>query len=312
LRLSEDYPIALTVVSLVSPSPATGSMFPNFFPSYTNGALPSSQAAVSDVLFSSSSSSRYDSLQGGFQTHARHVHIGSAFTWSHARDDSSDFFDTASSFALPQDPLHPSERGSSDFDIRLRSVTHFVVGSPLHNRFARDWELAGIVTIQTGQPFTVNTSYDVNQDGILTDRIISGGLTGPGLGQAPEADSRVQLAFKSGVWPKDLLSPSSATVADQFGYCVQPSGSAIVNLCDGTVGRNTFRAAGQHNFDLALSRSIALSETVRVVFRTEAFNAFNRVNFSIPVRILESPAFGKAVSTASPNRILQFAMKVTF
>jgi hypothetical protein len=93
---------------------------------------------------------------------------------------------------------------------------------------------------------------------------------------------------------------------------LQQAGSVDINACDGAVARNTFRAASQQAFDLALSRSIPITEHVRALFRVEAYNALNRVNFAIPDRILESPAFGKAVTTATPNRVLQFAIKVNF
>src|SRR5439155_24100087 len=52
-------------------------------------------------------------------------------TWSHAIDDASDYFDSAGATALPQDSLLRSERGSSSFDGRFRSVSHFVWRLPL-------------------------------------------------------------------------------------------------------------------------------------------------------------------------------------
>ena len=36
------------------------------------------------------------------------------------------------------------------------------------------WQTASITTYQTGQPFTVNTSFDLNGDGNLTDRLAHG------------------------------------------------------------------------------------------------------------------------------------------
>jgi hypothetical protein len=300
-------------VAVNSAEAAGAGMWPTFYGSYTNGPAIESNAAISSLFYTSSGRSQYDSLQVQLRAQLRGLRMGSAFTWSHALDDGSDFFDTASSFAFPQDPLHPSEWASSDFDIRLRSVTYFTLDSPWHNRLARDWQLSGIVSLSSGLPFTVNTSYDVNQDGWLTDRLATtSGLTGPGVGLPSTGDSRAQLALRPGVLPQDLLSPASETQAEQFGYCVVQSGSGEMNVCDGAVGRNTFRAATQQTFDLALSRSIPISERVRAVLRVEGYNALNRVNFSIPERILESPAFGKAVTTSTPNRILQFAVKVSF
>jgi hypothetical protein len=48
------------------------------------------------------------------------------------------------------------------------------------------------------------------------------------------------------------------------------------------------------------------------MIRLEAFNAFNRANFGVPVRILEAPAFGTSTNTRIPARMLQIAVKYSF
>jgi hypothetical protein len=266
--------------------------------------------AVNPTLYASGASSHYNSLQ--LEAHAQYsnFHAASAFTWSHSIDDASDFFDSAGSFALPQDSAHPrGERASSNFDVRLRSVTHFVLQSPakdvwknhlIQNLFGQ-WSLSGILTFQTGQPFTVNTAYDVNQDGNLTDRLNTASfLLGPGVGRnVPGLDGRTRL----------VLPPGAHT----FQYLCAPAGGGAA--CDGAIGRNTFRAAGIADFDSALSRTLTpkgLPEGHRILLRLEGFNIFNRSNFAIPVRILEEASFGRSVSTSTPNRILQAVIKYSF
>jgi hypothetical protein len=89
-----------------------------------------------------------------------------------------------------------------------------VLDSPWSNPLTSSWKLSGIVSLSTGQPFTVNTSYDIDQDGWLTDRIATtSGLTGPGMALPLTGDSRAQLAFGPGVGPQDLLSPASLSEA---------------------------------------------------------------------------------------------------
>ena len=44
----------------------------------------------------------------------------------------------------------------------------------------------------------------------------------------------------------------------------------------------------------------------------EVFNLFDRENFGIPVRILESPAFGKSTYTTTPPRTVQLAARFFF
>jgi hypothetical protein len=80
----------------------------------------------------------------------------------------------------------------------------------------------------------------------------------------------------------------------------------------GAVGRNTFRAPGLLTADIALTKNFSFGNRQRFQFRTEVFNLFNRANYGIPVRILESPAFGRSLSTIVPARTIQFSGKYRF
>lgn len=263
------------------------SAFPIFFGSLLTpqASAPRARLAIARTFFESSASSTYNSLQIELRKqYANRFQFRTALTYSHAIDDASDFFDTAGAFALPQNSLDRSERASSNFDIRLRSVTHFVRD---FQKFG-GWQLAGIVTAQTGQPFTVNSAFDINRDGNLTDRLdniaglVRGGVAG---------DRSVQLSLAPGTNPLTLLAADGR---------------------DGAVGRNTFRAPSQFNFDLSITKFFNFNERVRLQARMEIFNLFNRTNFGIPVRILESPAFGKSTYTTTPPRTVQFVFKLLF
>jgi hypothetical protein len=263
------------------------SAVPVFFANLFTPQIPAPRArlAIARTFFESSASSTYNSLQVELRKqYANRFQFRTALTYSHAIDDASDFFDTAGAFALPQNSLDRSERASSNFDIRLRSVTHFVRD---FQKFG-GWQLAGIVTAQTGQPFTVNSAFDINRDGNLTDRLdnTAGLIRGSVAG-----DRSVQLSLAPGTNPLTLLAADGR---------------------DGAVGRNTFRAPSQFNFDLSITKFFNFNERVHLHARTEIFNLFNRTNFGIPVRILESPAFGKSTYTTTPPRTIQFVFKLLF
>jgi hypothetical protein len=271
------------VLPVVARSAASGdTVFPFF-----NGVmrLPqqeriSNAFTFAPTFFESSANSRYHSLQIEVSRKAaRRLQFGTAFTYSHSIDDASDFFDTAGSFALPQNSFRSSERGSSGFDARLRSVTHLVWD------LTRGWQVSGILTAQTGQPFTINSSVDVNRDGNLTDRLNN--IEGLVVGETHER--RVVIR------PTGKTAEMLATGAN-----------------DGAVGRNTFSGPGIGALDLALLKSIRLSERHNAIVRVEAFNVFNRANFGVPVRILEAPAFGASTNTRIPARMLQIALKYSF
>lgn len=152
----------------------------------------------------------------------------------------------------------------------------------LHALFDKT-EIASTGAFETGRPFTVNSINDVNLDGNLTDRLNStNGIV--------STDDRSR-PFRLTVNPATLLAPIGQ---------------------DGAVSRNSFRATNLMISNVAVVKTIALSEQSRLIFRTEVFNLFNRANFGIPVRYLESPGFGRSVDTVTPNRRIQFGLKLAF
>jgi hypothetical protein len=269
-------------------------------PPQTN--LISQSFTIARTFFESSAQSVYNSLQVEFRKRYSHAFlVGSAFTYSHSIDDASDFFDNAGAFVLPQDSLRRDERASSNFDVRLRSATHFVVdlqkewfGAKRWKGSRKEWfgrvlggfQLGGIFTAQGGQPYTVNSALDINRDGNLTDRL----NTTAGILREPSG-GRVQLRLAPGLSTRDLLAPDGL---------------------DGSVGRNTFRAPGLYTFDCSVTETINFKEHSRFIIRTEFFNLFNWANYGTPVRILESPAFGTSVNTRTPSRTIQLVGKFQF
>ncbi|MEW6735052.1 MAG: TonB-dependent receptor [Acidobacteriota bacterium] len=246
------------------------------------------------TIFENSANSNYHALQLSLaKRYSNGFDLLASYTYAHAIDEVSDVFDLAGAFAFPQNERNlRAERGSANFDARQR----FTLASSFLLPFARDnkllggWQISGVLALQTGLPFTVNSAFDVNGDGTLTDRLnTTAGLVVRDNGLVP-------LALAPGTNPLSLLAPLGTTGG----------------VSNGAVGRNTFRAGGFANVDTALSKEFFRGERASVQFRLEAFNLFNRANFAIPVRVLEAPAFGRAVSTVSPARIIQFQAKLLF
>ncbi len=142
----------------------------------------------------------------------------------------SDVFDLAGAFVLPQNSVtFAGERGQANFDARHRLAYNFIYEfqPPGTSRgFARHLleglQVAGTGRYRTGQPFTVNSIFDVNLDGNLTDRLgNTNGLVRTGSRRQP-----LRLASD----PLTLLAPIGS---------------------DGAVGRNSFRAGGVLELDLS-------------------------------------------------------------
>ncbi len=241
------------------------------------------------VVFENSASSNYHALQVSLERRLQNgLQFRGNWTWAHAVDEVSDPFDARGFSALPQTINRMDlDRASSSFDTRHRVASYAVWNIPAIGSSAalRNWRIAGTAEFQSGQPYTVNTALDRNLDGNLTDRLHrTDGL------EIVSGDPR-PLRIKEGVRTLDLIAPPRQ---------------------NGGVGRNTFRADGIATIDLAVSRTISLSETTALDLRLETFNLFNRANFGIPVRTLESPGFGRTYDVTVDPRTIRFYAKLSF
>ncbi len=249
-------------------------------------------------IYETSASSNYNALQ--VQLRGRLSFITSTqfqvnYTFSKVSDDASDVFDLAGSSALPQNSLtFEGERAPSNFDVRHRVSYSSISTLPdLNNRhpllrfFFGGLQWASTGMLHTGQPFTVNSIYDINLDGNLTDRLNT-------LNGIVFTDNRSQ--------------PLTTTSRDPFFLrtLLAPTGD------DGAIGRNTFRSGLVMMGSLAIIKNFNITEGQNLTFRMEVFNVMNRSNFGIPIRTLESPGFGKAIETVTPSRRIQFALKYSF
>jgi hypothetical protein len=208
-----------------------------------------------------------------------------AYTWSHAIDEVSDLFDLAGVRSLPQNSMdRRAERGSASFDVRHRLAVSFVWDLPAFrkNKWLGGWQVAGIASVQTGQPFTVTGPFDMNQDGNLTDRL-------DGRSGFQEINHK-EVRFQ---WDDPMKQLAQLGMA-------------------GHEGRNTFRAPGLAVLDLAAGKRFQLKESSNVELRAEFFNLLNRSHFGMPIHQVGFPAFGRSISTHVPSRVIQFALHFSF
>lgn len=72
------------------------------------------------------------------------------------------------------------------------------------------------------------------------------------------------------------------------------------------------RSAGKNNFDISIFKTTRITEQVRLQFRAESFNAFNRPEWSSPNTTFGTAQFGQVTSANTFARQLQFALKLLF
>jgi hypothetical protein len=77
----------------------------------------------------------------------------------------------------------------------------------------------------------------------------------------------------------------------------------------GNAPRNNVRGPNFWQFDLAASKNIALGGPARLQLRLEAFNLFNRVNFTPPASNRTNSTFGTITSTFDQRQV-QLGVKV--
>ena len=246
-------------------------------------------------VFENSASSNYHALQLEARKRMSHGYAFTiAYTWSHAIDDVSDVFPIAGAPVLPADHRNLRlECADAGYDVRHRIAASVIWDLPFWRGVTTGdlddasfwlggWQIASIAQGHTGQPFTLNLPIDINLDGNLTDR----------------------PATENGLIFFDEHGPERVRIADGV------TGSEF--LGPGSVGRNSVRGDGYVNVDLSVNKLFRFSDTQRLELRTEMFNVLNRANYGLPVRVLGNPGFGSAVETASPARVIQFALKYSF
>jgi hypothetical protein len=157
------------------------------------------------------------------------------------------------------------------------------------NEAFSNWVVNGILTLDTGQPFTVLSGVDNSTSGIGQDRA---DLIGN---------------------PKLSSGRSHAQKAKEYFNTDAFTANALGTF--GDTSRMFLTGPGYSDVDLAVTRSFKMpfhsSEGHSPQFRAEAFNIANRVNFSNPNATISSSSRG-TITSANDPRILQFALKYKF
>jgi TonB dependent receptor-like, beta-barrel len=219
-----------------------------------------------------------------------------SYTWSKGIEGSSApsgfFLIPGQNAGRPQDSRNlKGEKALSAFDIRNRFVVSYLYELPFFKQrgdilsyVLGGWRLNGIVSLQSGYPFTIGDTSDPNVDSI-TENDRPDVLRNPNL---PTGDRTAERWF-------DTTAFARPTVRRQ-----------------GTSGRNIVFSDGIVNFDFGLAKEFRLGERPRLEFRWEVFNLFNHPNFGIPDADFNSPTFGRVFRTSTPEREMQFALKIIF
>ncbi len=211
-----------------------------------------------------------------------------------------------------------ANKARSDFDRPHRLVVSYSYDIPvgksgfMQNQLFKGWAISGIVTYQSGLPFSITDS---------TSGGAFGGGTGTGLlicrplaeqissmpGCSPGVVTTVAQLLTSGPIESRLahyLNPNFVSTA-----AVVPNGAAGATGY-GNVPRNAFRGPFQQNWDFSVQKRFTLKESHEFLFRTDIFNVWNHPVFGFPssVAIATPGTFAQITQTVVPARLIQFGL----
>jgi outer membrane receptor protein involved in Fe transport len=243
-------------------------------------------------------SSLYNSLQLSAEKRMSHgLSFLATYTYSKSLDNGAGGnSSTGESRINIQNPQNVSaDYGLSNFDIRERFTLSAVYKLPFgHGRqfmsnanrvvdaFGGGWQLSSIVTLQTGEPFSISMATATDNTGTFQrpNRVCDGNL--------PSAQRSIHDWYQ--------LSCFVAPPIYTFG----------------NTGRNVLIGPGVETWDLGVDKDFRLTERFGLQFRSEFFNALNHPNFGLPNASIGSAAAGTITTVLGNARQVQFALRLHF
>jgi hypothetical protein len=221
------------------------------------------------------------------------VSMTAAYTWSHSIDNLPEQFGPGGGGLMDVRNINLN-RGPSNFDIRHRFVSSSVweIPTPGSNRVLRGvlggWQLSGLLSIQTGSPFTLTV---------------------------PNARQRLGATAIGEWWPDRIGSgqldeKSAQRWFDTTDFVLPRNADGTWRL--GNAGRGILRTDDLFNVDAGLMKNFRVAERIGLQFRGEVFNVTNTPTLGEPTANIESPDFGTVRSTVSTPRQMQFALRLSF
>ncbi|MCI0423281.1 MAG: carboxypeptidase regulatory-like domain-containing protein, partial [Acidobacteria bacterium] len=220
------------------------------------------------------------------------------YTFQKSIDDASGFagFRTVGTIGLQDNHNLLAERGISTFDRTHNAVVaglyelpfgagkRFASRNKLASAVLGGWQINGILSLRSGVPLSMFTAQNLTGSlggGSRPNRLRSGKL--------PESERSILRWFDEGAF--------AAPPQFQFGNTSRTEPD--------------LRGPGLAQLDFSLFRNVRFGEKTTLQFRAEAFNALNRVNFSVPNTTIGSSAVG-IITGAGDARTIQFGARLSF
>lgn len=253
----------------------------------------------------------------------RGLQFGASYTFSRNMSDNDESLGVAaitnSTPQAPQDTFQIfNEKSLSVFDRTHRLVANYLYEAPApgfakNNGFLRQifggWQISGITTMQSGQPFTIVTGIDTNGNGSA-------------VGDRPNFNpngiiTRDPVTGDFRTFTFDATNPAflvpRINPANTAGPLIFTGTGAIQanSLGNGSLGKNTFRGPGFWNTNLSVAKNFRFGETMNFRLIASLLNAFNQDNYGNPTANMNSANFGRNLNNWG-NRSITLGGKFSF
>lgn len=207
------------------------------------------------------------------------------YTWSRTIDDVNNInpFNRSAYRGLAVEDIKSNFKFANVWDVPRLKVNSAAAKHLLHG-----WQMNGIVTWQSGFPFSVASGRDNSFTGVNGDLAdFRGG--NPNLSSSRSRNDQLFQWFDTSLFTANALGTF------------------------GNSGRNIIRGPKFFNADFGLLKDTAITERMGLQFRAEFFNVFNNPNFRLPNSNASSAQFGRITAVVDDNqRIVQLALKLSF
>jgi hypothetical protein len=262
--------------------------------------------------FAPNSDSHYHSLQATLSHRfGQGLYLQSAYTFSKAIDDVSNA--TVAFDSRFNDQNNPRDsRGLSDFDRRQRFVLSAYYQLPFYSHASGftggalgGWEVSGVITLQSGLPFTPidsagGSAYALSSPNLATPTFAPG-YSCATAATSGSTESRLGHWANPAAYQPDAVIPlANGAPGDATGY--------------GNAPRNCIIGPPQKNVDFTIGKTFKLTERQSLRFRTDFFNLFNHPSFANPsaTDIESASSFSQITSVVGTPRLVQFSLKYGF
>jgi hypothetical protein len=246
--------------------------------------------------------SNYHSLQLSVdRRYSNGLKVGFAYTLGKSEDNGSDKRNVL--WNTYDDTIY---WGPSNFDRRHVVSLYYIYDLPfwrnqtnLMQKLLGGWQISGATFMRTGTPFTITRTDDRAQ--------VGDGSIGQPVDLVGDVNQGVNGRFSAGC--------TSATVCADQNLMFNPAAFAQVPVGANRFGnspRNNLLNPGDQQWDLALFKNFAITDTHKMQFRVEIFNFPNHPNLSGPNGDITSPNFGRSITKSGDRRDIQLALRYIF